>query len=221
MSKLSNMLKNEAKTLEGPVSKRTDGQDLLISAKFADGHIHHIFPDEKVAKELVEDAATHCGVEFTSGSASESNDPPKEVVFHNRQAFGDILTFTSGVRDFKNAFPNTRVGVISTAMHIWDNNPYIDHQFKDADKIVKIGPGFLTNKSNYWNNHMCNAFRMDIQNKLKIKYNQGPILPDIWLTEEEYKRPPLIDGPYWIFIYGGEPGWPTKQYHKWQEVIGC
>ena len=217
MPKLSNMLKKEAQTLDETIAKRTDCQELVISAKYADGHIHHILPEEKVAKQMVEDAATHAGVEFTSGA----NEPPSEVVFHNRQAFGDILTFTSGVRDFKTAFPNTRVGVLSTAMHIWDHNPNIDHQFKDADKIVKIGPGFLTNKSNYWNNHMCNAFRMDIQNKMNIKFQQGPIRPDIWMTEEEYKRPPIIDGPYWIFIYGGEPGWPAKQYHKWQEVINC
>jgi ADP-heptose:LPS heptosyltransferase len=217
------MLKKESQTLEGPISKRSDCQELLISAKFADGHIHHILPGEETAKQLVEDAATQTGVEFTSGGSSveKGNDPPDEVVFHNRQAIGDILTFTAGVRDFKKAFPNTKVGVISTAMHIWDNNPHIDHQFRDQSKIVKIGPGFLTNKSNYWNHHMCNAFRMDIQNKLNITFPQGPIRPDIWMTEEEYNRPPIIDGPYWIFIYGGEPGWPAKQYHKWQEVINC
>jgi len=219
--KLSNMLKKEAQTLEGDIAKRTDATELLISAKYADGHIHHILPDEKVAKEIVEDAASHVNLEFTSGAGGAGAEPPKEVVFHNRQAFGDILTFTAGVRDFKTAFPNTKVGVISTAMHIWDHNPNIDHQFKDADKILKIGPGFLTNKSNYWNDHMCNAFRLDIQNKMGVKFVQGPIKPDIWMTEEEYKRPPIIDGPYWIFIYGGEPGWPSKQYHKWQEVINC
>jgi ADP-heptose:LPS heptosyltransferase len=32
-------------------------------------------------------------------------------------------------------------------------------------------------------------------------------------------RKPIIEGPYWIFIYGGEPGWPSKQYNRWQEVI--
>jgi hypothetical protein len=66
---------------------------------------------------------------------------------------------------------------------------------------------------------MANAYRLDIQNKLGLTYTQGPITPDIWMTEEEYKRAPIIDGPYWVFIYGGEPGWPAKQYHKWQEAI--
>jgi ADP-heptose:LPS heptosyltransferase len=219
--KLSKMLENEGKNLEEVIAKRNDAKELLISAKFADGHIHHVLPDKKVAKHLVEDIAPHVDLEFSSGGDASTKQPPSEVVFHNRQAIGDVLTFTSAVRDFKETFPNTRVGVISTAMHIWDNNPNIDHQFKDADKIVKIGPGFLTNKSNYWNHHMCNAFRLDIQNKLGIKFGQGAIRPDIWMTEEEYKRPPIIDGDYWVFIYGGEPGWPTKQYHRWQEVINC
>jgi hypothetical protein len=86
---------------------------------------------------------------------------------------------------------------------------------------VKIGPGFLTNKSGMWDYHMANAFRMDIQNKMGLKITQGPIRPDIWFTEEEFNRKPVIDidKPYWIFIYGGEPGWPSKQYHRWQEVI--
>lgn len=51
----------------------------------------------------------------------------KEVVFHNRQRIGDMLMYTCAIRDFKKAFPNTKIGVCSTAMHIWDNNPYVDY----------------------------------------------------------------------------------------------
>lgn len=193
--------------------------DLAASIKFKDGHIHNVLPDnEKIRDELVEDILSYTNLPTTITQTSQ-NTPPDKVVFHNRQAFGDILTFTCAVRDFKKEFPDTEVGVISTAMHIWDNNPYINHQLRDDKYVTKVGPGFLTNKSNLWNLHMANAFRVDIQNKLAVKFTQGPIYPDIWMTEEEYKRPPLIEGPYWIFIYGGEPGWPSKQYHRWQEVI--
>jgi ADP-heptose:LPS heptosyltransferase len=192
--------------------------DYVLSLKMADGHIHHVTPDNEQARnELVEDALSHTTLSMTP--AEQTKEPPEKVVFHNRQAFGDILTMTSAVRDFKNAFPNTQIGVTTTAMHIWDHNPNIDHQFKDNKYQEKIGPGFLTNKSNRWNLHMCNAFRLDIENKLGVSFQQGPITPDIWMTQDEYKRDPLIDGPYWVFIYGGEPGWPSKQYHRWQEVI--
>jgi len=213
---LKKMLIIEGENLDGEIKKRNDAKEILISVKYADGHIHHILPDETVSKELVEDAASQVNIEF---SKPTENLPPDEIVFKNRQAIGDILTMTAGIRDFKNAFPNTKVGVITTAMHLWDHNPNIDHNFKDNEKILEIGPGFATNKSNLLNLHMCNAFRTDIENKLHISFPQGPIRPDIWMTQDEYNRPPLIDGPYWLFIYGGEPGWPAKQYHRWQEVM--
>jgi ADP-heptose:LPS heptosyltransferase len=195
-------------------------QEYIISAKMSDGHIHNMLPDdEKVKEELVEDLLSYTNLTHAVQKTGPKKDPPEKIIFKNRQAFGDILTLTCAVRDFKSAFPNTEIGVISTAMHIWDHNPHINHQLKDQKYIVEVGPGFLTNKSNLWNLHMANAFRIDIENKTGLSFPQGSIKPDIWMTQEEYNRPPLIEGPYWVFIYGGEPGWPAKQYHRWQEVI--
>ena len=236
MPKLSNMLKKEAQRIatNEQVGKRTDCTDLLVSARFGSDHIHHILPAQGITDNIVDDLLAYTSEDFNknlkggeSPVVTETEDKaPKEVIFHNRQAFGDILTMTCAVRDFKDTFPNTRIGVHTTAMHIWDHNPHIDHTFRmgslSANKAtVKIGPGFLTNKSGLWDYHMANAFRMDIQNKMNLKINQGPIRPDIWFTEEEFHRTPVIDidKPYWVFIYGGEPGWPSKQYHRWQEVI--
>ena len=227
------MLRKEADSVlrNKEVGTRNDATDILISVRFSDNHIHHILPKQPLIDAIVEDLLTYSKIQLQEQQPVQTEEvekftaggKPQEVIFHNRQAIGDILTMTCGVRDFKTTFPNTRVGVISTAMHIWDNNPHIDHQFRSNDdrKITKIGPGFLTNKSNLWNFHMANAFRLDIENKMGIKINQGEMRPDIWMTQEEYDRPPLIDvgKPYWIFIYGGEPGWPSKQYHRWQEVI--
>ena len=190
--------------------------DLVVGALFEDGHIHAANPDNEANKfKILENLLQY----YPILSSKKAADPPKQIVFHNRQAIGDILTMTAGIRDFKKQFPETRVGVSTTAMHIWDNNPHIDHTFSDSKHLLKIGPGFLTNRSNTWNLHMCNAFRVDIENKLGLSIEQGAIRPDIWMTKEEMKRPPLIDGPYWVFVYGGEPGWQTKQYHRWQEVI--
>ena len=57
MPNLKKMLKNESENIhkDPTVGKRNDATDLLISAKFKDGHIHHILPDEKTASEMVED----------------------------------------------------------------------------------------------------------------------------------------------------------------------
>jgi ADP-heptose:LPS heptosyltransferase len=230
MANVRKMLRKEAESVlrDANIGKRNDATDILISVRFSDNHIHHILPKQPLIDAIVEDLLTYSkiqlqglGGEPEEAIADKEEKAPKEVIFHNRQAIGDILTMTSAIRDFKKTYPNTRVGVSTTAMHLWDNNPYIDHQFKSNDnrKVVKIGPGFLTNKSNRWNFHMTNAFRLDIQNKMNLKINQGFMTPDIWMTQEEMDRKPLIDGPYWIFIYGGEPGWPSKQYHRWQEVI--
>jgi len=226
--RLSKMLEREAKTIakHDQVGKRTDCTDLLVSARFGADHLHHILPNKAVTDVIVEDLLAYTSEDFNRSlnKDNKKEEAPSEVLFHNRQAIGDILTMTCAVRDFKRQFPDTRIGVNTTAMHIWDNNPHIDHSFRagslQANKAtVKIGPGFLTNKSGTWDYHMANAFRMDIQNKMGLKITQGEIRPDIWLTEEEYNRKPIIEGPYWIFIYGGEPGWPSKQYHRWQEVI--
>lgn len=215
MGKFVNRLKKEADLLErNPDLKGQQIDDLLISIKMESGHIHAVLPNnEDLKNELIEDLRSDL-----PDKPITSNEPPKEVIFKNRQAIGDILTFTCAVRDFKKAFPNTRVGVISTARHIWDNNPYIDHQFIEGP-ITEIGPGWLTNKSNSLNLHMCNAFRLSIEQKLNISIPQGEIKPDIWLTEEEINAKPIIDGPYWIIIPTGAPGWPSKMYHRWQEVV--
>lgn len=220
---LKKMLKRESDLIakNKDVGGRNDATDILVSTKFKDGHIHHILPDPKTSKELVEDLVSQVKTDLAVPKTQEQKLPPNEVVFKNRQAFGDILTFTSGVRDFKAQFPNTKVGVISTAMHIWDNNPNIDHQFKDPEKIVEIGPSSLTNKSNRINWHMCNAFRLSMEEKLGVSITQGDTRPDIWFTQEEINRPPIIEGPYWVIIIGGEPGWTAKMYpaERWQEVV--
>jgi len=41
------------------------------------------------------------------------------------------------------------------------------------------------------------------------------------MTKKEYERPPIIQGPYWVIIIGGEPGWTAKMYpaDRWQKVI--
>ena len=204
MANLRKMLRREAETIarDQQVGKRNDCTDLLISARFGADHLHHILPAQPIVDQITDDLLNYTsedfnknlkGGEITSPVVTEEQKAPSEVIFHNRQAFGDILMMTAGVRDFKKTFPNTRVGVHTTAMHIWDNNPNIDHTFRmgslEANKnTVKIGPGFLTNRSGEWDWHMANAFRLDMENKMNLRITQGPVKPDIWLTEEEYNR---------------------------------
>jgi len=247
-TKLRNMLLSEIDTLKGvrDVSGRNP-TDVLLSIKFDDGHIHTIFPKEDVARQLVESAAS--GIDYSLSGAGSRDDfrskIPNRIIFHNRQAIGDILMMTCAIRDFKKAFPDVRVKVMTTAMHIWDNNPYLDWtpwdrediiDFHDASRnqeaiekaikedkaaVIYIGPSRGTNESNRRDRHFANAYRLSIQDNLGIHFDQGPIRPDIWLTEEEYNAPPLIEGHYWIIVAGEKGDWTAKTYpfNRWQTVV--
>lgn len=194
---------------------------LVVHKEGKDGHIHvhGELKNKDAMKELVEAAALEAGIPL---SIKSGENLPKEIVFHNRQRIGDMLMFTCGVRDFKAAFPNVRVNVISTCGHIWDHNPAIDRSLAATNEnTVKIGPGKLTNASNRLDWHFANAFRVSIEEALKIAIPQGESRPDIWLTEEEYHAPRVIEGPYWIICVNGEKGWGCKMYpfDRWQKVV--
>jgi len=115
--KLSNMLAKEAVGIANndTVGKRNDCTELLISARFGSDHLHHILPpNQGVVDQVVEDLLSYTSEEFnkslTVGSekGEDKDVAPEEVIFHNRQAFGDILMMTCAIRDFKASFPKTR-----------------------------------------------------------------------------------------------------------------
>lgn len=193
---------------------------LVVTKSIIDGHIHtHGDLDKKeVMAELIESAKNEIGI-FDQVKKGLDR---KEIVFHNRQRIGDILTFTSAIRDFHAAFPEVRLNVISTCMHLWDHNPAIDKTLVATEEnTVKIGPGTLTNASNRINRHMTESFRISMEEKLGITIPQGESRPDIWLTEEEYNSPRPFPMPYWIICTTGEKGWGCKMYptKNWQKVV--
>jgi len=200
--------------------KNRNIDDALISIRFTDGHVHHLLPFAKEhTRELIEDVNASTGI--IKPATSEEIQIKKPIIFKNRQAIGDILMFTAGVRDFKIAFPDWPISVQSTAMHIWDNNPYIDRSLNSNNaEIVEIGPSALTNASNRDDRHFANAFRVSIQEKLGVEYSQGPIKPDIWMTKEEVKTP-IVEPPYWIIVAGEKGDWTAKTYpfERWEEII--
>ena len=185
-------------------------------------HVHGTIEKKKEIKELIESAIIEVGLSEEFAADKKKGVVPSEVVFKNRQRIGDILMFTCGIRDFKRAFPDTRVNVMSTCMHIWDNNPYVDNTVEiKKDKIIDIGPGKLTNMSNRIDWHFANAFRMSMENALGVTIPQGISRPDVWLTEEEYHAEPVTKQPYWLIVVGGEKSWGCKMFpfEKWQEFV--
>ena len=282
---IERFMTDEGKKLSGnsDVADRNP-EDILMAIHFGDRHVHVVYPeDEVLCQQMVEKVLYELDLEIededepeiiNDGSAkgilSDMIKPsieipklaelsvnlPRRIVFHNRQAIGDILMFTCAIRDFKKAFPNIQVQVDSTVGHIWDHNPNINRESwpllidpmmynqtgdkasdgqmlefnKQAileavqqDKPVKlyIGPGKATNASNRSDNHFANAYRTSMENVLGVSILQGPIRADIYMTEEEYNRPPIIEGPYWLITAGEKGDWTCKTFafEKWREVV--
>jgi len=130
--------------------------------------------------------------------------------------------FTCAIRDLKKEFPDWPIGVSSTAMNIWNNNPYIDRSLTEQNaRVIEIGPSWLTNASNRDDRHFANAFRISIEQKLDISFPQGAIKPDIWMSREEVEAPPLVEPPYWVIVSGEKGDWTAKTYpfNRWQEFV--
>ncbi len=213
-------------------------EDCLISLHFKDGHMHHLLPGATPLEDFVDDLIALEGIDrgpfldeveaFVEKplvpippSPSEAKDR-NPIIFKNRQAIGDILMMTCSIRDFRRAFPDWPMNVSTTAMHLWDNNPHLNRELNPNNaEVIEIGPSYLTNASNRDDRHFANAFRISIQDKLKISFQQGAIKPDIWLTKEEIESPPIIEPPYWIIVAGEKGDWTTKTYpfERWQHII--
>lgn len=210
--------KVEFKNFNEDISKHV----LMIKGVNGSNHIHGPLENKELMKEFVNEMLTHAQISDSYQAVQHAVKDLKSVVFHNRQRLGDILMFTCGIRDFKKAFPDVQVNVVSTAGHIWDHNPNIDRSLIPTEvNTIKIGPGKLTNASNRLDWHFANAFRISIEDALNVHIPQGEPRPDIYLTEEEYNAPRVFKQPYWIIVVSGEKGWGCKMYpvERWQEFI--
>lgn len=231
--------------------------DIMLVIKFEDGHIHAVYPDSGVVmemhKKISEDHNLWSHGDFQLSETVSVKTLPDRIIFHNRQALGDIMMFTCAVRDFCKAFPDVKVRVQSTAMHLWDHNPYLEQEpfgddaidpfrgvskpdctdekqiFAIEDAIregrpvkVYIGPGKATNASNRSDMHFANAYRLSMESLLGVKIPQGEIRPDLYMSREEYDRPPIIEPPYWIIVAGEKGDWTAKTYpfDRWQQLVG-
>lgn len=221
--------------ITGSVNENGDGKNHV--------HIHGSLNDRIVAEDVVDatiEAANLTEIYKKKYGAEDKMAGIKEIIFHNRQRIGDMFMFTCAVRDFKKAYPNIKVNVLSTCGHIWDHNPNVDRTIqpfykngktletiKAADlfagdtNVLKIGPSQLTNASNRIDWHFANAFRVSIEEHLGIYIPQGESRGDVYFTQEEFDAPRITEKPYWIICTGGEKGWGCKMYPtvRWQEFV--
>jgi len=148
-----------------------------------------------------------------------------KIIFRQSQAPGDILTLTAAIRDFKKAYPNTRICMKTSACEIWENNPYVE-EFEDADYDLELNYP-LINESNSCGKHMIHGFKEFIEQTFNIIIPLKEFKCDVHLSEEEKGWICQVEeefgykGDFWLFNCGSKGDFPLKQWpiNKWADVI--
>ena len=94
----------------------------------------------------------------------------KKLFFINHQSPGDILMITSAIRDLYRAHSDKfQFNVETTAMDIWQNNPYLNRSInkQNADEVIKAEYP-LIHSCNDRPYHFIHAFRKFFEEKLNV-----------------------------------------------------
>ena len=133
------------------------------------------------------------------------------------------MMFTPVLRDFKKAYPDIHVGIISAGPEMWHNNPHIDRSVTEAnaDEVYDIGPGEVTRGSKTNGLHVTAAFRECLAKKSGKPITQGPFRPDIHLSDAE-KGSRMVDGKYWVINCDTGP-FTAKRWRaeRFQQLVEC
>jgi ADP-heptose:LPS heptosyltransferase len=137
---------------------------------------------------------------------------------------GDVLMLTAAVRDLKKAHPYLEINVETSAMELWDNNPYLNRSINEnnADKIINAEYP-LINQSDSLPYHFIHAFRKELQLHLGLNIPQGDFKPDIHLSDEEKQPLPELENikRYWLVDAGYKTDFTLKNWglSRYQQVI--
>jgi len=144
----------------------------------------------------------------------------KKVLLHNHMALGDTVCGTTGIRDLKKQFPDWQIKMETNFMEVWDNNPYITNFEGKPDEEYFIGHKIVVQGSSTNGNHLCEGFRLCLEDRLKTKIKQGLIKPDLHLSEYE-KNTPIFKGKYWVINIDTRKQINAKKWHdrRWQKVV--
>ena len=153
----------------------------------------------------------------------------KKVFIQQNQSPGDILMLTAAVRDLYAAHNDKfLINVHTTAMPLWQNNPYLDRSVtkQNCDIYIK-GEYPLIHKSNFTPYHFIHGYIQDLQEKLKVKIPVGKFQVDIHLSIAEKNEPSLVkkltgqDKRYWLINAGHKMDFTNKMWNfdKYQQVV--
>ena len=103
---------------------------------------------------------------------------------------------------------------------IFYGNPYIDNFTGAPNLALRVGTQLACNRSQTMG-HITGAFRLAIMAQTGFDIPMGEPIPDLYLTEDEKKLPPIIDGRYWVIGTGKRPPFTSKFWppERWQAVV--
>lgn len=153
----------------------------------------------------------------------------KKIFITNNQAPGDILMLTAGIRDLHNSCHELfEMNVKTTAMSIWDNNPYLNINITEDNADIVLKAQYpLIHSSNTKPYHFIHGFRKFFEEKLNVKIEQGDFCCDLHLSEEEKNAPCILendlsgDKRFWIIDAGFKRDFTAKgwEYERYQQVV--
>ena len=156
--------------------------------------------------------------------------PIRSLYIEQGQSPGDIIMLTAAVRDIKAAYPALRIGVETTAMDIWLNNPRIDPTLRrdEADAVVYAEYPDI-NRSNDGMYHFGHAFRHYLAGVLGLNVPQTTsVRGEVWINDEEaarfapwLKARGLPERGYWLVDAGVKSDYTAKgwELERWQAVV--
>lgn len=134
--------------------------------------------------------------------------------------------FTRAVGDLKESYPNYQIDIRSPANEIWENNPRLTPLREDDKEVEVFNIQYDEINVSGWSGiHFTDAFRHDLEKKLKVPIKKTGIKPELWVSEQE---------KYWINQVEVEFGWKgdfllinaghkqdneLKHYPFYQEVV--
>lgn len=153
---------------------------------------------------------------------------PRKILLLHKRAPGDTVVLTALVRDIALAHPGKfEIGVKTSAMSLWDHNPYIVQLKKPSEKkyprdvehiTAQYGRGIRDQK--FEAVHFMAYFHRDFYAQCKVRVPCLQPKPDLHLSDDERTRS-LVQGRYWLFISGGKSDFTTKvwYHHNWIKLV--
>lgn len=148
-----------------------------------------------------------------------ANKDSKKLLLKTGLSPGDVLMMTAAVRDLKKAHPEYQIGIKTTAMSVWENNPHIT-KLDESDPSVRVlnmeYP--IIHKSNTGPFHFINGYRMFLEDALGVKIPAGEFKGDIHLSpsEKSWKsqiEEMNIDDDFWVLMAGGKYDFTAKWWN--------